>query len=194
MHDAGAVRADVDHEAGAGLTMALSNFFFGPDGAEFKKFNISDGFFVVLAIRNFIRPIKLLATATQAISDGDYSQRVKVASQDEVGALASAFNRMSQDLENYHNKMEELVKTRTDDLTQTNRKLQISLKKIKTLSGFLPICASCKKIRDDKGYWNKIESYIAQHSEAEFSHSFCPECLKKLYPEFYDEDHTDKKD
>ena len=56
--------------------------------------------------------------------------------------------------------------------------------KIKILSGFLPICASCKKIRDDKGYWNQIESYIKKHSEAEFSHSICPECAKNLYPEF----------
>ncbi len=54
--------------------------------------------------------------------------------------------------------------------------------KIKTLSGFLPICASCKKIRDDKGYWNQIESYIKEHSEAEFSHSICPDCTEKLYP------------
>jgi len=53
----------------------------------------------------------------------------------------------------------------------------------KTLKGFLPICASCKKIRDDKGYWNQIESYIRDHSEAEFSHGICPECIEKLYPE-----------
>ena len=63
--------------------------------------------------------------------------------------------------------------------------LRDALSKIKTLSGMLPICASCKKIRDDKGYWTQIESYIKHHSEAEFSHSICPECAKKLYPEFY---------
>jgi PAS domain S-box-containing protein len=61
--------------------------------------------------------------------------------------------------------------------------LQQALKKIKTLSGLLPICASCKKIRDDKGYWNQIEAYISVHSEAKFSHGICPECAKKLYPE-----------
>jgi len=60
-------------------------------------------------------------------------------------------------------------------------KLQESLKKVKLLSGFLPICASCKKIRDDKGYWNQIETYIRAHSEAEFSHGICPDCYKKLY-------------
>jgi len=62
--------------------------------------------------------------------------------------------------------------------------LQDALTKVKTLSGLLPICASCKKIRDDKGYWNQIESYIRDRSEAEFSHGICPECMEKLYPGF----------
>jgi PAS domain S-box-containing protein len=66
--------------------------------------------------------------------------------------------------------------------------LQDALGKIKTLSGMLPICASCKKIRDDEGYWNQIEAYIGDHSEAEFTHSICPECMKKLYPDFADEE------
>ena len=61
--------------------------------------------------------------------------------------------------------------------------LQEALMRVKQLSGLLPICASCKKIRDDKGYWNQIETYIHEHSEAEFSHSICPECVEKLYPE-----------
>lgn len=56
--------------------------------------------------------------------------------------------------------------------------------KVKILSGFLPICASCKKIRNDAGYWTQIEAYIREHSEAEFSHSICPECMKKLYATF----------
>lgn len=62
--------------------------------------------------------------------------------------------------------------------------LKDALNKVKTLSGLLPICASCKNIRDDKGYWNKIESYIRTHSEAEFTHSICPECSEKLYPQY----------
>jgi PAS domain S-box-containing protein len=65
--------------------------------------------------------------------------------------------------------------------------LQEALAKVKQLSGFLPICSSCKKIRDDKGYWGQIETYIRDHSEAEFSHSICPDCAKKLYPDFYKE-------
>ena len=62
--------------------------------------------------------------------------------------------------------------------------LKDALGKVKKLSGFLPICAYCKKIRDDKGYWKQIENYIRDHSEAEFSHSICQECAKKYYPDF----------
>jgi len=64
-------------------------------------------------------------------------------------------------------------------------KLQAALAEVKTLSGLLPICASCKKIRDDQGYWTQLEAYIRDHSEAEFSHSICPECARKVYPELY---------
>jgi len=60
-------------------------------------------------------------------------------------------------------------------------KLKEALARVNTLSGLLPICAHCKNIRDDKGYWNKIEEYIRDHSEAEFSHSICPGCKEKLY-------------
>jgi PAS domain S-box-containing protein len=65
--------------------------------------------------------------------------------------------------------------------------LQKALSEVKQLSGFLPICASCKKIRDDKGYWNEVERYISEHSEAQFSHGICPDCIRKLYPEIADE-------
>jgi PAS domain S-box-containing protein len=68
---------------------------------------------------------------------------------------------------------------------QLIEELQDAIHKVRTLSGLLPICASCKKIRDDKGYWNQIESYISKHSNAEFSHGICPECAKKLYTDFY---------
>ena len=65
--------------------------------------------------------------------------------------------------------------------------LKQALSEVKTLRGFLPICANCKKIRDDKGYWNRIEAYIEEHSNAQFSHGICPECAKKLYPNYYKE-------
>ena len=59
-----------------------------------------------------------------------------------------------------------------------------ALKDVKVLRGLLPICASCKKIRDDQGYWSQIETYIKEHTEADFSHSICPGCAERLYPEF----------
>jgi hypothetical protein len=71
-------------------------------------------------------------------------------------------------------------------LSDTVKRLQDALDNVKTLSGLLPICSSCKKIRDDKGYWNQIESYVREHSDADFSHSICPECARKLYPEIYE--------
>ena len=65
------------------------------------------------------------------------------------------------------------------DLTE-RRKMEAE---VRTLTGLLPICSGCKKIRDDQGYWNQIETYISLHSEAEFSHGLCPECYARLYPD-----------
>ena len=62
--------------------------------------------------------------------------------------------------------------------------LQEALAEVKTLSGLLPICASCKKIRDDTGYWNQIEEYFIDHSEFQFSHGLCPDCVTKIYPDY----------
>lgn len=75
------------------------------------------------------------------------------------------------------------VKFQRDELLRQKEALQQALDQIKVLRGFLPICSYCKKIRDDQGYWNKIEQYISEHSEAAFSHSICPECLARLHPE-----------
>lgn len=62
--------------------------------------------------------------------------------------------------------------------------LQTALADIKTLGGLIPICSSCKKIRDDKGYWNILEAYLMKHSDAQFTHGICPDCMAKLYPDF----------
>jgi len=74
------------------------------------------------------------------------------------------------------------------DLEQINKELKEALETIKKLEGILPICAKCKKIRDDKGNWIQMEKYIRDRSEARFSHSICPECAKKLYPDFVIDD------
>ncbi len=65
------------------------------------------------------------------------------------------------------------------------KKVERRTSELKILRGYLPICSSCKKIRDDKGCWSRLESYIRDHSEADFSHGICPDCAKKLYPDFY---------
>jgi DNA-binding NtrC family response regulator len=68
-------------------------------------------------------------------------------------------------------------------LTERNQELAESLASVRQLEGLLPICAKCKKIRDDKGYWQRIENYIAAHSRAVFTHGICPECAHVLFPE-----------
>jgi len=78
------------------------------------------------------------------------------------------------------------------ELNKLIASLKDSLTKVRLLSGLLPICASCKKIRDDKGYWNQIEEYIRAHSEAEFSHGICPDCSQKLYPEYHRQKQSNK--
>jgi hypothetical protein len=79
----------------------------------------------------------------------------------------------------YAAELEQKVKERTVELEAT-------LASVKTLSGLIPICASCKKIRDDKGYWQQVEEYVSAHSTADFSHGICPDCMKKMYPEQYE--------
>ncbi|MFH2092878.1 MAG: hypothetical protein ABIJ31_10995 [Pseudomonadota bacterium] len=69
------------------------------------------------------------------------------------------------------------------ELDRKNKELTDAIKEIKILKGIIPICCVCKNIRDDKGYWNQLEAYIQEHSDAEFSHGICKECASKLYPE-----------
>ncbi len=78
---------------------------------------------------------------------------------------------------------EDRILAHTKSIEEKNQALEQALGEIKTLRGIIPICANCKKIRDDKGYWNQIEKYIQEHSAAAFSHGICPECVKILYPE-----------
>ncbi len=79
------------------------------------------------------------------------------------------------------------------ELEKTNEELVKALKDVKTLKGLIPICSNCKKIRDDTGFWNEVEVYVQEHSNAEFSHGLCPDCAKKLYPELYAELYPEKE-
>jgi CheY-like chemotaxis protein len=76
-------------------------------------------------------------------------------------------------------------KVREEELHRSNDELQKALREVKVLRGLIPICASCKKIRNDGGFWQQLEEYIGEHSEAEFSHGICQPCVKKLYPGVY---------
>ncbi len=77
--------------------------------------------------------------------------------------------------------MNEILSSLSGEQKKLIAELQDALANIKTLKGMLPICASCKKIRDDKGYWNQIEVYVREHSDAEFSHGLCPDCAQTYY-------------
>ena len=109
---------------------------------------------------------------------------------DEIGVLGKGFERM---LGKIKGKDDESVRANSklkEDINEQQRlinELEKALSEVKTLSGLFPICSSCKRIRDDKGYWNQIENYIHEHSDAQFSHSICPDCIKKLYPDMYQE-------
>ncbi len=88
-----------------------------------------------------------------------------------------------QRLEQLNERLEELVLERTGTLNSTVAYLSLALDNVKKLTGLLPMCGSCKRIRDDDGYWSQVEEYISAHSSAEFSHSLCPECLTDLRDE-----------
>jgi response regulator RpfG family c-di-GMP phosphodiesterase len=71
-------------------------------------------------------------------------------------------------------------------LQEKNTQLQEALDNIKTLKNLLPICANCKKIRDDEGFWKQVETYIGEQLDVQFSHGICPDCARELYPEYYE--------
>jgi ligand-binding sensor domain-containing protein len=86
----------------------------------------------------------------------------------------------TQTLRRRNRLLEERIQIRTSDLRKTNTELTKTLDQVKTLEGLLPICAYCKKIRDDSGYWQQVETYISRRTDAQFSHGYCPECYQKL--------------
>ena len=81
----------------------------------------------------------------------------------------------------YTKHLQETIDQRTSELQKSNQSLQDSLSTVKMLSGLLPICSNCQKIRDDGGYWEKVDVYIRDHSEVKFSHGMCPDCAEELY-------------
>ncbi|MDD2897697.1 MAG: cache domain-containing protein [Desulfuromonadaceae bacterium] len=104
-----------------------------------------------------------------------YNNKISVQSTDEVGLLATTFNDL---LTKLADKEHDLVSQR-DILELQTIELKDALEKVKVLAGIIPICAWCKKIRNDSGYWEQLEQYICDHSDADFTHGVCPECFEK---------------
>lgn len=96
-----------------------------------------------------------------------------------LNLILSSYDRDRRELDRSNRLLEEKM----NDLSRINVELEDALDRVDTLSGLLPICSSCKKVRDDEGYWNQIENYIRKHSRASFTHGICPECAKRLYPD-----------
>jgi len=122
--------------------------------------------------RRFSSPLIELKSRVKTIISGDNKADYTYQYPDnEIGIIAKEIGRLTE---------QELYK-KAKDLKDINTSLGKIIEELHTLRGIIPICSSCKKIRDDKGSWNQLESYIQKHSEAEFSHSMCPECSDKVY-------------
>jgi len=131
--------------------------------------------FAVMIGKSVIGPLMKLTRAAEAFGMGEMNHEVPITSADEVGTLSKTFNLMIEKRKRVAAEREQLI-----------LELRDALKKVKTLSGLLPVCANCKKVRDDKGYWSQIDAYISEHSDAEISHGLCPDCMQKLYPEYWE--------
>jgi len=123
----------------------------------------------------FLSALDEIDNKVQAFQSGGVDYITKPFNQEEVLARVQTHITL-------HTTRQELME-KNDLLTTTNNQLKQALEEIKTLRGILPICSNCKKIRDDKGVWNQIEQYVRDHTEVDFSHGICPECVTKLYPE-----------
>jgi HAMP domain-containing protein len=143
------------------------------------------GFLIILLLALVVRqqvgiPIKRLADHILTVRETGELEPVRLDNRhDEIGLLAEEFNSLLAELDNRNRAQKKNEAERERVIAE----LQEALLKIKTLTGLLPICASCKKIRDDKGYWNQIETYIREHSDVEFSHGICPDCYEKQMKE-----------
>ena len=169
-----------------------------------SAFLIIFGLALFFGKRWIFNPLNSIQQKTDEISQNYdmLGEQIELPSGYEFSKLTEKFNLMSAELRKGKDLLESRVASRTKDLNKTNRllyeeiekhkktikHLKSSLEEIQTLRGILPICMHCKKIRDDEGYWNKIENYISEHSQAELSHGICDECTSKYYSEYFDND------
>lgn len=97
--------------------------------------------------------------------------------------MALASNQVAEQMTVLNNELANTAR----ELRRRQRELQDAYDRIRKLSGMLPICSHCKKIRDDNGYWSQVETYVSDHSDATFSHGLCPDCARELYPEVFED-------
>jgi hypothetical protein len=148
----------------------------------------------ILKPMTFALAIGLLAAVHDTLSVSGVSNSVTLGEFSYMFLILAMTYRLKNNYMDEHEEAERLneildtkVEERTKELNKKNIALEEAIEKVQILSGFLPICANCKKIRDDKGYWNQIEHYISTHSDVIFSHAICPECMHELYPEIESE-------
>ncbi len=119
-----------------------------------------------------------LLSIIQRVARGNHTVTCKLSTENDMfDALGIGVNMMIDD-----------VRTSTEEREQLIQELQETLAKVNTLSGLLPICAWCKKLRDDEGYWKSVEEYISAQTGAEFTHGMCPECQNKYFAEHFTEE------
>ena len=180
-HAADIVVSDLNLPDGSGLQILWA----------LKKINPDSAFILITGHAT-------LETAIDAVNQGAFAYHVKPLDID--GLKNSVRNALTQQrLEIDKRVLLEQVQQINGELKQSvaelgskNQALEDALAKVKLLSGLLPICAGCKKVRNDAGYWNDIENFVAEHSDAEFSHGICPECIEELYPDLYQQLNTDE--
>lgn len=144
---------------------------------------------LMLTNRKIVRPIEKLSEGAEILGRGNLDHKVGTDAKDEVGELSRTFDQMIKNLKTVTASRDELNKEITERKKSEKEReklileLRDALAKVKTLRGLLPICSVCNKIRDDKGNWTFVDVYIRDHSEAELTHSYCPECAKKHFPQ-----------
>lgn len=136
---------------------------------------------IALLNRFVISRISRLDTLSQKLAKGADIDFPNTQIQDEMGRLEYSFEQMATSLKQQAKTLENRVEERTRELAEKNIQLNQALSEIKTLSGLLPICMYCKEIRNDKGAWTRLENYIEEHSEAEFSHGICDKCMQEKF-------------
>jgi methyl-accepting chemotaxis protein len=151
--------------------------------------------FALYISRGFTGRIRALINHCRQIAAGRFDDRIKLRTFDELDDLIEAFNAMSEDLGKARGQAEHAIAGLRDArghleqrVKERTRELETALEKVQVLSGLLPICSACKKIRNDEGYWQQVEQFVEAHTGARFTHGLCPECVIKLYGDILSEE------